>query len=201
MSSHFFSPKIRGQERKTRVRASESVARERRGTEPLVAPKSEDASNSSHVKHSNSRTHAQLVCARRNFLRKQEAARSLQQFEWYYQWTPYNCQGSTMAIKMYMWINLSIIGIFQQNTKTIKRVFFCIQITIKNIQCRAGHIKLCLFLMFKFLKTISLLLCVLRDFSVLFPEIKSGSNRIESATCRWWQIFPNGSLLGKTKTK
>ena len=44
-----------------------------------------------------------------------------------------------MAIKMYMWINLSIIGIFQQNTKTIKRVFFfVIQIAIKNIQCRAG---------------------------------------------------------------
>ena len=126
MSSNFFFPKIRGQERKTiRVRASESVARERRGCEPLVAPKSEDASNSSHVKHSNSRTHAQLVCARRNFLRKQEAARSMQQFKWYYQWTPYNRQGSSMGIKMCMWINLSIIGIFQQNTKTIKRVFLC----------------------------------------------------------------------------
>ena len=46
------------------------------------------------------------------------------------------------------------------------------------------HIKLCLLLMFKFLKTVSLLLYVLRDFSVLFPEIKIGSNRIESATCR-----------------
>ena len=46
------------------------------------------------------------------------------------------------------------------------------------------HIKLCLLLMFNFLKTISLLLCVLRDSSVLFSEIKIGSNRIESATCR-----------------
>ena len=35
-----------------------------------------------------------------------------------------------------------------------------------------------------FFKTISLLLCVLRDFSVLFPEIKIGTNRIEPATCR-----------------
>ena len=35
-----------------------------------------------------------------------------------------------------------------------------------------------------FFKTISLLLCVLRDFSVLFPEIEIGTNRIESATCR-----------------
>ena len=53
-----------------------------------------------------------------------------------------------------------------------------------NERHKSLHIKLCLLLMFKFLKTISLLLCVLRDFSVLFPEIKIGSNRIESATCR-----------------
>ena len=52
--------------------------------------------------------------------------------------------------------------------------------------CLSLHIKLCLLLMFKFLKTISLLLCVLRDFSVLFPEIKIGSNRIESTTGKQW---------------
>ena len=65
---------------------------------------------------------------------------------------------------------------------------------------REGNIKLCLLLCFKFCKTITLLLSVRRDFSVLFHEIIIGSNRIQSATCPWWQCFPNGSLLGKTKT-
>ena len=164
MSSHFFSPKIRGQERKTiRVRASEGVARERRGTEPLVAPKSEDASNSSHVKHSNSRTHAQLVCARRNFLRKQEAARSMQQFEAI---LPMN---SLQLSRQYhgnknVHVDQSIyywhFSAKYEDNKTC--LFLLSKLRSRIFSVVLGHIKLCLFLMFKFLKTISLLLCVLR---------------------------------------
>ena len=35
-------------------------------------------------------------------------------------------------------LDQSIVGIFQQNTGTIKRGFIVTQIAIKNIQCRAG---------------------------------------------------------------
>ena len=38
------------------------------------------------------------------------------------------------------------------------------------------------------------MLSLRRDFSVLFREIIIGSDRIEPATCRWWQIFPNFQL-------
>ena len=37
-----------------------------------------------------------------------------------------------------VYLDQSIVGIFQQNTGTIKRGFIVTQIAIKNIQCRAG---------------------------------------------------------------
>ena len=78
-----FSPqKFVGKNAKqVRVRASPSVTRVRRDREPLVARKYEEASSSSHLTHSQSRTHAKLFCAHRHFSRKRETAPSLQEFK------------------------------------------------------------------------------------------------------------------------
>ena len=76
----------------------------------------------------------------------------------------------------------------------------CLQVeTISLVQTKAkqwfadvslfkSHIKLCLLLWFDFSKTMSLLLSVLRDFSVRWRKITLGLNRIQSAHSCWWHF-------------
>ena len=62
---------------------------------------------------------------------------------------------------------------------------------LRNREIIVCHIKLCLLLMFNFLKTISLVLC---PFSVLFPKIKSGQIGLGRQLAANDNFFPNGSL-------
>ena len=75
-----------------------------------------------------------------------------------------------------------------------------INVSLSRDPCRRNrHIKLCLLLLFYFFKTISLLLCVLRDFSVMFPEIKIEQIGLSRRLAADDKFFPTVASLGKRK--
>ena len=87
-----------------------------------ASPKTHLAAHTLRI-HSHTRT---LSCfAFTGIFRGKEGPDCLQEFKPNYQRTAYNCQHCTIAVKMCIWINLSVIGIFQRTSGTKIPVFFC----------------------------------------------------------------------------